>query len=30
MSKVNCENCDKLVYERDLYQNFKCRFCDGE
>ena len=26
--KVSCENCNKLVYERDLNEKLKCRFCE--
>lgn len=26
--KTNCENCNKLVYERDLDQDLNCRFCE--
>lgn len=30
MNKVNCENCGRLVYERELDEKMKCRYCEDE
>lgn len=26
--KIGCENCGRLVYERELDENMKCRYCE--